>query len=361
MRTWPARCGCPRARRGRCCTPPPRSRRGSRPRSALMGERQITRPVRAAVGRGDHASARSRRRARSRSRCCRRRRGRRWPSSPPPCAARCSRRIRARPRSSIATRSRSGGWSSPRATTAPPSCGPLLPADAGRRAAGPHPAARRFAGRACDQRTADQRRADALLQPRAPAGRGGVVEAGRQRHRRPVHPARSGRAARRAGRARTDPGRAGPGHRRRPHRHLAAAGDRRARQPGRRLLRHLPATRRDGPLRRSPRRHLLPPGLPAQAADSCDLDHTIDWALGGTHLPGQPHAVVQPAPPPQTQRRLAVCAASRTTPSAGPPPPATPTTDHHRTHSPSTPRWARKKSITGPPDTKIDDDRPPPF
>ena len=267
---------------------------------------------------------------------------------------RCWRRIRARLRSSIARRWPSGGWSSPRATTAPAelwACG-YRPTRRPRC----RPASRLLAEswKGLDQRTADQRRADALLHASAPAVRTRRVEAGRQRHRRPVHVAGSGRAARGTGRARTHPGRAGPRHRHRPERHLAATGHRRARQPGRRLLRHLPATRGHGPLRRSPRRDLLPPGLPAGRGQLRPRPH---GRLGARrdHLPGQPHAAMQPAPPPQARRRLAVAAASRTTPSAGPPPPATPTTDHHRTHCPSTPR---RKSPTP---RRSTTDLPPPF
>ena len=43
-----------------------------------------------------------------------------------------------------------------------------------------------------------------------------------------------------------------------------------------------------------------------RVADSCDLDHTIDWALGGTTCPANLMPLCQPAPPPQAQRRLAV-------------------------------------------------------
>ena len=39
---------------------------------------------------------------------------------------------------------------------------------------------------------------------------------------------------------------------------------------------------------------------------SCDLTTRSTGQLGGTTVPGQPHAAMQPAPPPQTQRRLAV-------------------------------------------------------
>ena len=54
-----------------------------------------------------------------------------------------------------------------------------------------------------------------------------------------------------------------------------------------------------------PGRHPTPPDNNSEGRRGGWV-HTVDWALGGTTVPGQPHAPVQPAPPPQAQRWLAV-------------------------------------------------------
>src|SRR6266571_697735 len=120
---------------------------------------------------------------------------------------------------------------------------------------------------ASDTRTADQRRADALvdlaitalhdpLLPKAHRMRPAV-----QVTHRPVHPARPRQPTRRTRPARTHPRPARPPHRRRPHRHLAPPDHRPHRQTARLRHHHLPPTRRPHPIRDGKRSDLHLPRL----------------------------------------------------------------------------------------------------
>ena len=160
-----------------------------------------------------------------------------------------------------------------------------------------------------DGRTADQRRADALValaaqrltDPTLPAWRG----------RRPsvqviVNASTllgTGRATRRARRPRPDPRRHRPGHRGRPVRHLAAA----AHRPRRRAHRLQPAPTPPPPTWPSS----SPPGTapaasPAarEAPAAAKSTTSIAWDDNGPTVPEQPRDPLLPASPPETRDRL---------------------------------------------------------
>jgi Domain of unknown function (DUF222) len=119
-----------------------------------------------------------------------------------------------------------------------------------------------------DARTADQRRADALVDVFARVlGDPDLPEPARaaarhQRDRAARHAAGLRRAARRAGRVRADHRDPGTPYRRRPHRHLAAAGHRRHRPTPRLRPPHLPATGDPHRPRHRPRQNLPITGMP---------------------------------------------------------------------------------------------------
>ncbi len=197
-----------------------------------------------------------------------------------------------------------------------------------------------------DDRTADQRRADAVVQLALNTLHGSVSdELPREHGLRPsvqvtvalVDTAGVGRAARRARRLRTDPGLGRPADRRRPDRHLAPAGHRRTRPPDRLRPHHLPSAQRPGRPCDRPRPHLpLPKLQPPSPTLRPRTRHPL--GRGRRDQRGQLQRHLQPPPPPTPNTKPAGNPTDNpTAPSNGPHPPGIVTAKNPRPTRSTTP------------------------
>jgi hypothetical protein len=159
-------------------------------------------------------------------------------------------------------------------------------------------------------RTADQRRADALIDvfarviadPKLPEQQD--MRPSVQVTRRSIDPSRRRQPTRRADRLRTDHCRACAAHRGRSERHLAATTHRpRHRRPTRLRPHHLPPTPRPGRLRHRPRPHLRVPHLSPRRTPLRPRPPP-SLARRRHHLPTQPAPALSPPPPRQTPSRV---------------------------------------------------------